>query len=254
MLSERTQWIILFLVFFAISLVIGFLIIPYRLLEYNLAINLLTSSIFTAITVGLLSWFLNLSDTIRWKKVENEVHWDIEFALTEIFQGILSSIENGNAIRLSAMTLQNKEDRKKSYLIQLRNLKDAKEIKLDQMYLKLFLQEYESALEPFSSVSRRLSDTQIKYHRFLSPELTLSLMNVQHLIFALETTSQMFTSFKRAVASFNKLPKELAGKIPQMSEEKLEAVIQQSISTTFKKMIEEIYKMSQMRYEISLVD
>jgi hypothetical protein len=253
MLSERTQWIILFLVFFAISLVIGFWIIPYRLLEYNLAINLLTSSIFTAITVGLISWFVNLADTIRWKKVENEVHWDIEFALSEIFQGILSSVENGYAIKLSAMTLQNKEDRKKSYLIQLRNLKDAKEIKLDQMYLKLFL-EHESALEPFSSVSKRLGETQIKYSRFLSPGLTISLMNIQRSIFALETTSQMVASFKRMAASFNRLPKELTVKISQMSEEKLEAVIQQSISTTFKKMIEEIYKMSQMGYEISLVD
>lgn len=244
MLSERTYWIILILGFSAGSLVIGFWIIPYGVLEYNLAINLLTSSIFMVLTIVLLTLFINLRETIIWKKVEDEVHWSISFAVSEIFNGILDAVENGLMTKMSVMGIQNNEDRKKIYLIKLRDLKDAKEIRLDQLYVKSFLEHKD--LEPFASVSVRLSDIQIKYYRFLSPELTLSLMRLQTAIFGLETISLL-------VSSMEKLAKEYTATFPQVSPGRpLETWIPQSISLPFKRMIEEIYKISEMGYEISM--
>lgn len=242
MLSERDWWIILTLAFIAVSLIFGLVIIPFRVLEYNLAINFFTSSIFMFLTILLLTLFINLRETIVWKKVKDEVHFDIVLALGEIFKGILDAVENGHMTKMSAIGIQNKEDKKRIYFIQLRNLKDAKEIKLDQMYVRLFL-EGKGALEPFSSVAKRLSDIQLKYYRFLSPELTISLMKIQRQIFSLETLSQL-------VSSLEKIPKEFASAFPQAPRITVETFIVPPISFIFKKMSEEIYELHQMGYEI----
>ena len=116
MLSERTYWVILVAGFSIVSLVIGLWIIPNRILEYNLAVNFLTSSIFMVLTIGLLTLFINLRERIVWKKVEDEVRWNISFAASEIFNGILDTVENGLMTKTSATGIQNKEDRKKIWL------------------------------------------------------------------------------------------------------------------------------------------
>jgi hypothetical protein len=71
--SERTYWLILALVFLAITLFFGLWAIPYKIIEYNLAVNLFTSSIFMVLTVVLLSWLLNVRKKAEWKAVEHRV-------------------------------------------------------------------------------------------------------------------------------------------------------------------------------------
>lgn len=73
MLSEKIYWIILIVAFAGFALSIWLVLIPYEVVEYNLGVNLFTSSIFMVLTVIFLSLLANLRERREWKNVETWV-------------------------------------------------------------------------------------------------------------------------------------------------------------------------------------
>lgn len=78
MLSEKAYWVILIVVFIGLALSIWFWLIPCGIVEYNLGVNLFTSSIFMLMTIVFLSWLFVFREKMYWKTVEKKVHSTIE--------------------------------------------------------------------------------------------------------------------------------------------------------------------------------
>ena len=95
MISEKTYWAILIVGFTCFSLLIWLCIIPFQLLEYNLSVNLLTSSIFTVLTIILLTWIISIQQTQRWKRVKSAVYREIGVALGHLFRTMIIYYKNG---------------------------------------------------------------------------------------------------------------------------------------------------------------
>ncbi|MCJ7631966.1 hypothetical protein MUP77_06175 [Candidatus Bathyarchaeota archaeon] len=67
MISERSYWILLIVLFAGFSLLVMFILIPYGVVEYNLGVNLFTSSVFMVLTIFFLTWMINLQEKKRSK-------------------------------------------------------------------------------------------------------------------------------------------------------------------------------------------
>ena len=122
--------------------------------------------------------------------------------------------------------------------MQLCKLKDAEKITLDTKLLSIFLED-RTFLEYFAKVARRFSNIESKYSRFLSPQLTISLMRIQDDLRVLEHAFEINKLFKIA-------PEKLSKKWLT----KVNSTISDMVSVSFKLLIEEIYKIHEMGIEI----
>lgn len=240
--SLRIFWVFLIAFFSAFALLVWFWLIPYENLEYNLGVNLFSSSIFMVLTIISLNVLLNAREKSEWKTVKDYAYSTIQDELGVVFNEILNYIENGLAIKMSLLHLQDKKTRNENGLSELRKLKDAKELKLVTEEL-VFLLEHKSQLEAFLNVSKNLSEVEIKYSRFLPPQLALSLMKIRDSIRLLETMVQLHTSLKNLSPILSiSMPKE----IQEMKDE-----IPKIISASFKKLMEEIDNIHKIGIEFS---
>lgn len=238
MLSEKSYWIILIVTFTGIALLIWLWFIPYGIVEYNLGVNLLTSSIFMILTIVFLTWLFGLREKNQWKVVENEVYSSIRRNLRRIFTGILTYVEDADEIRESLGKMRGSETKDKFLVNELCKLKDAEEIRLDVLVVKALLEE-RILIEPFVTKARELSNIQLKYSKFLSPKLTLSLMKIQDYINDLESSSNLLASIKMLY--------EVSGK--EMTDEKREKMLDSFVSLIsifLEQLIEEIYTLHKM--------
>jgi len=243
LLSEKNYWIILIIAFTGLALSIWFWLIPQEIIEYNLGVNLFTSSIFMVVTVVFLSWLFTLRERTQWTNVKNEVYGSIQDNLSAIFDGILGVVEEGLYFKQSLLSTKDRETRKKLSLDELCKLKDAKEIRLDPIMLKVFLGDRKMIFEPFLSIRKSLSDIEMKYSRFFSPQLTVSLIAIQHSIELLGYAGQMH-------ALTNVSEQEIEN-LTNVLKQETETIIPHMISLSFKVLIEEIYNIHKMGIEFS---
>ena len=235
--SEKTYWIILIVGLIIFVSLIGFMVVPYEILDYNLGINLISESIGMLFTIVFLSWLFNLREKNEWRVVKDSVYSHIQNHLSSIFDGILTYVENGFSIKKSFLSIKDEDTRKKHIYMQLCKLKDAKKITLDTKMLSIFLED-RTFLDYFVRMARRLSDVESKYSRFLSPQLTVALMRIQDDIRVLEHAFEMHKQFQITPAN----GKKWAARV--------ESTISDMVSVSFKLLIEEIYTAYEMGIEI----
>jgi len=179
--------------------------------------------------------------------VKNEVYSNIQRILGVLFDNIFYYIENGLNIKNSLLKITDKEIRKDSYLKELLRLKDTKELKLNSFMLSTLL-EFRDSLEPFVRASRELNNVETKYSKFLSPQLTLSLIKIQKSIMLLESCLELYIANKKLLKELNKMPTRMSLEVKKemLKMGQKNGTISQCISMSFKNLIEEIYKIHKM--------
>lgn len=243
--SLRIFWLALVVFFSALALLIWVWLIPYGILEYNLGVNLFTSSIFMVLTIVFLYVLLNAREESEWKAVKDYVKMGIQEELGALFNEMLNYVENGLAIKFSLMSSQDRKTANETALSELQKLKDAKELKLLEKELAILLGR-ESELKAFSEISKNLNEVQIKYSRFLLPQLVLSLMKIRDSIRLLEYTAQM-QGIEKNLSTFPDTPMLVKDEIPKMTS----ALIPKIVAISFKNMIGEIDNIHKMGIEFS---
>jgi hypothetical protein len=166
----------------------------------------------------------------------------IQMELGAMFNDILNYVEDGLITKSYLMNLKKKETRKEAFLSALTELKDAKELKLNDAEWKLII-ENKTSLEAFSTATQTLNEVEIKYSRFLSSQLTLSLIKIQNSIRMLDTLTQLHASMKGLSPTLRPI---LSPVYQEMEKE-----IPKILSHSFKKILEEIYNLHKMGIEFS---
>ena len=69
-ISEKGYWLTLIAIFSIFAVLIWAVFIPKQFIEYNLGVNLFTSSIFTVLTIVFLSWLFDLREKAEWHQLE----------------------------------------------------------------------------------------------------------------------------------------------------------------------------------------
>jgi hypothetical protein len=159
-----------------------------------------------------------------------------------MFDDILNYVEDGLTTKSYLLNLKKKETRKEAFLSALTELKDAKELKLNDAEWKLLI-ENKASLKAFSTAAQTLNEVEIKYSRFLSSQLTLSLIKIQNSIRILDTLTQLHASIKGLSPTL----KPILSPVYQEMEKEIPKIL----SLTFKKISEEIYNMHEMGIEFS---
>lgn len=137
----------------------------YGILEYNLGVNLFTSSISTVLTIVFLNFLFPSREQNEWKTVKDEVYSMIQMELGAMFNGILNYVEDSFITQSYLLNLKKKETRKEPLLSALTELKDTKELKLNESEWKLMI-ENKISLEVFSTAAQTINEVEIKYSIF----------------------------------------------------------------------------------------
>lgn len=151
-----------------IALLIWFSI-PYGIIEYNLAVNLLTSSIFMVLTIVFLSWFLNLREKREWEPVSNR----ILKRLTHIIDQLFLLLQN-----LCEVSPKN-ENAKRSLLSELRQLETIPLRRDIETYLSRDSDNLEGYIKSLREIADELKDVEINYSRLIEPKLMNAIMIVE---------------------------------------------------------------------------
>ena len=183
MLSERHYWIILVASFVVFAALIWFVLIPHSVIEYNLGVNLFTSSVFMVMTIIFLSLMINLHERKKWKKVEAIVLGEIGTALEHIFRSMVPYYKNGFADwrRFSRLRPGSSEAFSEHLGKLLRG-----EIRIEREVISLLLENPKLREREFMQFSHRLSEIETKYFRFLRPEIVLSIIKIEKSLSDLE--------------------------------------------------------------------
>lgn len=175
--SLRVFWLAPIVFFSILAVLIWVWLVPYRYLEYNLAVNLFTSSVFMVLTILFLNVLFNAREESEWKAVKDSVKMDIQGEVGALFNEMLNYIENGFAISSNLMFLQDKKSAYTAALSELHKLIEAKELRLLETQLT-FLLKQESEVKAFSEISDNISEIQVKYSQHLPSRVVLSLKNI----------------------------------------------------------------------------
>ena len=224
MLSEKTYWVILIVAFSGFALAIWFWLIPYGVIEYNLGVNLFTSSIFMVITVFFLSWLFDLREKLQWKIVEERVYSRIALNLRSILTLIIFFIE------MKDMKQEKPFRNLGDYITaRLEHLNEQDSIVIDEKGRKTLLDKrYKIDLE---TRRRDLTEIEMKYSKFFTPKIVSSLLEIENCLLDLELHIKNL-------------------RYPPISYEGYEEMILGFISQKFHKIIKEIYKLHTMGIRI----
>ena len=146
-----------------------------------------------------------------------------------IFDFILGYSKNGYATKLEILAQNDKETKDEMCLKVLRNLYNGPKIEFDKVFLpKLF---EESSIGEISEYIDRLNSIENRYSKFLTPELTLALMNMEDCL----------ESIQLSVRGQLKIEQLLRTKIPLViTLESFRQVNMDILSLTSKKILENI--------------
>ena len=166
MISEKSYLIILTAIFVAIAIILSLLLEPRGFVEYNLGINIITSSIFTAATIFLLSVLLTLRQDHEWKLVKNRMIETIRVNINDLFSYLLNLCEVPVDKRENALAELSKADK-----ITLRN--DISE------YLSKDSYDLEGYIESLQDVPRTVRNIRVEYSRLMDPKLMSPLLVIE---------------------------------------------------------------------------
>jgi len=212
MLSEKTYLIILILGFTGITLFIWLMLIPYGIVEYNLGVNLFTSSIFMVLTIVFLSWLFNLREKQEWKNVEALVNKRIGKYHYSLFD-ILARFIYPQIFR--------PHPNKEKVLEILKALNGTKKATLathaNQNYFSRPLDPLsEEQLEILFKLRKYIGNLEIKHSRFIKPKILMSLMEIEN---CLDIIEEDFNLFKKFPGSGKAVKEEIAKSILMIMKE-----------------------------------
>jgi len=92
-MSEKLYWLILIAAFTGFGLLTWVWLIPDGIVEYNLGVNLLTSSVFMVFTIVFLSWLSRLREELQWKLARDQLHQELGARLFSISRQIFLLID-----------------------------------------------------------------------------------------------------------------------------------------------------------------
>ena len=163
MLSEKTYWFVLIIAFSGFSLTIWFWLMPYQIVEYNLGVNLLTSSIFMVFTIVFLSWLSRLRERLQWKSARDQLYHEISARLFSIFRQVFLFVDP-TAIGDMPKTvfarrlekLSNESDEDFQYMLESTYLQSEKEIsaiikgwaRRDRDFISMEMHNFQSFFDP----------------------------------------------------------------------------------------------------------
>jgi hypothetical protein len=191
--SERVYWILLITIFTTLALIIWLWLVPCQILEYNLAVNLFTSSIFMVATVISLSWLITIREKAEWQHVREEVFFRIRMELMTLFGSSVDYFEGG--LELKASLMLEKEKIKNIELIgnALKNIRFSL-LRKDNIAVTNFFNDLTEA-DAFLDSDKKISEIQGIYSKHLPANITESLMKIQHSIWALDYLRRFQGSF-----------------------------------------------------------
>lgn len=177
-ISERVYWLILITIFTVLAAVIWLILIPYQLIEYNLAINLLTSSVFTVITIVFLSVLFDLRQKAEWKRVK-----DLVYSKLKTETGVLTS----HIFSYIAKTPKIIELQSSYPLFDIADtLPENIEIAMNESFISVVF--HEDSFWLFSGPQKELALIQDRYFSFLSSEMVQSLMKIEDYLSDIQST------------------------------------------------------------------
>jgi len=216
MISEKSYWFLLILGFIVFALLIWFWLIPYGIVEYSLGVNLFTSSIFMVLTVIFLSYLIALREKREWRTVETWVKKMIGRQLYHVFNTLARFIYSEPFSPAPS---------KDEILKILEDLNEMQKPSLTDYAFNYYLPKpsdrlsfYE--LEALFKLRGYLNELEIKYFRFMEPEICIPLSEIQNELDAIES-------------DFNLL------KADEMAEDAIEKPMANSVL----KIMKEIYKL-----------
>lgn len=230
--SRRSYWILVG-VFFTLVALVSCIIVFYGHLEYNLGVSLSTNSIFTVLTIVFFYLIFESREQNEWRTVQNEVYSMIQTELGCMFRDILNYVDGGLIMEIYLGNLKKEETRKEAFLYALSELKDAKELKLNDIEWKLVMEG--KVPTAFSNALKALNEVEIKYSRFLSSQQTLSLIKIQNCIRTFDILRQLHTSVKGL--------NPLLGQVLLPAYQEVEKGFPRILSQYFKMILEEIYNL-----------
>jgi len=190
-MSEKFYWFFLVVIFGVFALLIWFWLVPNSIVEYNLGVNLLTSSIFMVLTVIFLSYLSDLRQQNDWKTVKERVYDTISWHIKSItsyltdFLDFPSELLFDFPIKGQWLPIGGKVDIafKKSLIAQMEYLssKDGEEISLSN-YGKKYLRGSKGSrlLKDFCIQEIDIiNNIEAKYAKFLKPSLISLLMQLE---------------------------------------------------------------------------
>jgi hypothetical protein len=223
MLSDRSYWAFLIIIFGILAGLLWFWLIPNQFVEYNLGVNLLTSSIFMVFTVFFLSYLISLREKREWKTVKIWVRKMIGRQLYHVFNTlarfiypkqfspapskdeILKILEDLNEMEKPSLT---------DYAFNYYLPKPADSISLYDLKVLFKLKDY-------------LNDLEIKYFRFMEPEICVALSEIRNELDNIESDFDLLRT-----------------------DETAEDVVEKSMASSVLKIMKEIYKLHKIGIEI----
>lgn len=227
MLSEKFYWIILVLFFTFFALSIWLFLIPYRILEYTLGVNLFTSSIFMVLTIVFLSWLFDLREARQWSHVENRVLKILGIELSSLSKWLISMC---HVSFLARSTLTSG----KVFFDSLEELNSKATLDVWDMWKSMLSTGQFASF--FEDYERRLADIENRYFRFLDHRLVDSLMEIRWNLNALTLDS-------RAIRQIYEVQKDYAEEYAKKHFE--------GFSEAIHRIIKEVYKIHKLGLDIS---
>lgn len=227
MLSEKLYWIILVLFFSVFALSVWLLLLPYHILEYNLGVNLFTSSIFMVLTVVFLSWLFNVRETRQWSHVEKRVLKVLGIELSSLSRWLMSMCRVSFSDKPTLAS-------DKVFFDSLEELNNKATLNVwDTWKSMLSTGQFASLFEDYE---RRLADIENRYFRFLDHRLVDSLMEIRWNLNGLAIDS-------RAFGQIYEVQKEYAEELAKKHFE--------GYAEAIHRIIKEVYKMHKLGLNIS---
>lgn len=163
MISEKSYWTILIVAFMGFALLIWFGLMPYGIVEYNLGVNLFTSSIFMMLTILFISWLFGLREKLAFESTRIQLHKELGTRLFSISGQILFlihpvPIENVQKTdfvkKLKDLSNESDENFVQTLGLRLRETGPEAEVimagwaRRDKHFLTMELQTFQSFFEP----------------------------------------------------------------------------------------------------------
>lgn len=221
--------------FIAFALLDWFWIIPKGIWERSLAERFFVSSIFTVLTIILLNVLIIAWEERTWRHVKKEVYSMIQEELGIVFNLILDFVENGLMIK-SSITKENA-------FSELCKLKEAEGLSGLSTALTELLED-KISIELFKEIAQNINNVELKYSRFLPPNLNMSLINIQRHLRLLRYAVQLHNSNIKEPIPVLGIPASVINK-------EKENLIRPMVSLSFKGLIEEIYNIHREGIEFS---
>jgi len=180
--SESSYYLLLILALAIFAILVWFWFIPHGL-EYNLGVSLLTSSVFTVMTIIFLGILLNLRRKQEWRSVEKAVYGTLGWHMKNILSAFTYLLDFPSELLEMPTGINWDIAYKESLLAQAEYLaaKNVEEVKLSHTGENYLSSEGINNLNNLCQKElREISAIEMKYQRFWNPSIAVLLMQLEN--------------------------------------------------------------------------